>query len=253
MTMQQATIEQVDPAIIKTFQTAGHVTVPGIFTAADMDGAVAEAMDWALRVLPTLDEQDRHKYAELDKEGIPRWIDHPVRHLKSFDRIARHPRLVAVVEAIIGRGVDLYFSQIFFKPPELGTPKPAHQDNFYAGPTNPDGLVTAWIALDEATSQNGCLEFVDGSHKGPIYPHFAPPDQPFHIQIGAEALAQHRFTLAPVPKGGVSFHHGGTIHRSGSNLSDRWRRAAALTYVTKDTWFADPKLNYDRSLRVPIT
>jgi phytanoyl-CoA hydroxylase len=53
------------------------------------------------------------------------------------------------VEALIGPGVDVYFSQIFFKPPEGGSPKPAHQDNWYAGPNNVEGLVTAWIALGQ--------------------------------------------------------------------------------------------------------
>ena len=63
------------------------------------------------------------------------------------------PALVALVEQLIGPGVSVYFSQIFFKPPEGGGPKPAHQDNFYFGPTDPEGMVTAWIALDDALQQ----------------------------------------------------------------------------------------------------
>ena len=51
--------------------------------------------------------------------------------------MARSQALVSLVEALIGPGVSVYFSQIFFKPPEGGGPKPAHQDNFYFGPTDP--------------------------------------------------------------------------------------------------------------------
>ena len=45
-------------------------------------------------------------------------------------------------------------------------PKPAHQDNFYFGPTDIEGVVTAWIALDDATLENGCLYFGDGTNLG---------------------------------------------------------------------------------------
>ena len=53
------------------------------------------------------------------------------------ERLARDPRLVGLVEQILGAGVSVYFSQIFFKAPEGGGPKPAHQDNFTSGPTDP--------------------------------------------------------------------------------------------------------------------
>jgi phytanoyl-CoA hydroxylase len=45
----------------------------------------------------------------------------------------------------------------FFKPPEGGGPKPAHHDNFSFGPNDPEGVVTAGIALDDAALENGCL------------------------------------------------------------------------------------------------
>jgi ectoine hydroxylase-related dioxygenase (phytanoyl-CoA dioxygenase family) len=217
-----------------------------------MDAAVADAMQWVSELIPTLSATERAKTVEAGR-GMPRWIDHPVLKRPQFRALAAHPPLVAAVESLIGKGVDVYFSQIFFKPPEEGSPKPAHQDNFYAGPNNPDGLVTAWVALDEASPDNGCLYFVDGSHRGPIHPHSAPKNQPFHLQISEADLAPLRFAAAPVPKGGVSFHHGGTIHRSSANRSPRWRRAVAITYVTKDTYFGDPKLNYDDGARVAIT
>jgi len=234
------------------YRELGHATIEGVFTTSQMDEAVADAMRWVSELIPTLSGADRAKAVEAGSD-TPRWIDHPVLKRPHFRILAAHPPLVAAVESLIGRGVDVYFSQIFFKPPERGSPKPAHQDNFYAGPNNPEGLVTAWIALDEASLANGCLYFVDGSHRGPIYCHVAPPDQPFHLQVPAADLAPLRFSPTPVGKGGVSFHHGGTIHRSSANTSPHWRRALAITYVTKDTYFGDPKLNYDSGARVAIT
>lgn len=237
---------------LEAYLNDGHVTVPDIFDLAECDAAVADAERWSADVVAGLDEASRGKYVEAGSSR-PRWIDHPVRHRAIFEKMARAPRLTDLIEALIGPSVDVYFSQIFFKPPEGGSPKPAHQDNFYAGPNNPEGLVTAWIALDEASVANGCLYFVNGSHHGPVFPHVAPPDQPYHLQLRPDDEGRQTFTAAPVPKGGVSFHHGGTIHRSGANLSQHWRRALAITYVTRDTFFADPKLNYDRALRLQVT
>lgn len=240
---------------VETYRRDGHATLQHVFEGSAMDEATADAMRWVGEIMPTLAGADRNKVVEAGsgKDAIPRWIDHPVLKRPAFRKLAAAPALVGAVEAIIGVGVDVYFSQIFFKPPGGGSPKPAHQDNWYAGPNDPEGLVTAWVALDEASLENGCLYFVDGSHRQPLIRHFAPPDQPFHIQIDEADLRNSTFTPAPVAKGGVSFHHGGTIHRSSANHSAQWRRAVAITYVTKSTYFGDPKLNYDQSLRVAIT
>ena len=97
---------------------------------------------------------------------VLRKLDNPHAHRPAVRALARDPRLVALVEQILGAGVSVYFSQIFFKPPEGGGPKPAHQDNFYFGPTDVDGIVTAWVALDDATLENGCLYFGDGTQPG---------------------------------------------------------------------------------------
>jgi phytanoyl-CoA hydroxylase len=147
----------------------------------------------------------------------------------------------------------VYFSQVFFKAPEGGGPKPAHQDNFYFGPTDPEGLVTAWIAIDDATPENGCLFFGEGSNRGPVLRHFAPPEEPYNLQIPAAVLAAQAMTAAPVGRGGVSLHHGNTLHQSGPNHSPRWRRACALHYVRNDVEFATPALPYDHALKLRVS
>ncbi|HUN51543.1 MAG TPA: phytanoyl-CoA dioxygenase family protein, partial [Candidatus Sulfotelmatobacter sp.] len=184
---------------------------------------------------------------------VLRKLDNPHVHCEAVRRLAADPRLVGLVESAIGEGISVYFSQIFFKPPEGGGPKPAHQDNFYFGPNDRDGIVTAWVALDDATVENGCLYFGEGSNHGPVFEHVAPSDEPFNLQLTAATLAAQRMAPAPVPCGGVSFHHGNTVHQSGPNLSRRWRRACALHYVGKNTFFANPALPYDHSLVVRIT
>jgi phytanoyl-CoA hydroxylase len=124
---QTATSAKGDSRLLVAYQRDGHVTVPGIFTDAEMQAACDDAMAWVKEILPTLDDVQLRKYVEggVGKDGMPRWIDHPVRQRPLFEGLARHPKLVAVVETLIGKGVDVYFSQIFFKPPLGGSPKPA--------------------------------------------------------------------------------------------------------------------------------
>ena len=167
--------------------------------------------------------------------------------------LASDRRLVATVERFVGAGVSVYFSQVFFKPPEGGGPKPAHQDNFYFGPTDLEGVVTAWVALDDATLENGCLYFGDGTNLGPVYEHEAPVGEPYNLQLPAAILDRQPMMPAPVRKGGVSFHHGNTFHQSGPNQSTKWRRACALHYVRNDVEFATPALPYDHSLKFRVS
>jgi len=240
---------------LEAFRAAGHLTVSGVFPAAETEAAIRDVEGWSEEVLRGLSPADRAWYVEpgVAARDVLRKLDNPHFHRAVLRRLAQDPRLVDLVETIIGRGVKVVFSQIFFKAPAGGGPKPAHQDNFYFGPEDPDGLVTAWIALDDATLENGCLQFVEGSNRGPVYPHVAPPGEPFNLQLAAEELARHALAPAPVARGGVSFHHGNTIHCSAPNPSPRWRRACALHYVRNDNRFVTPALAYDESVVVRIS
>jgi ectoine hydroxylase-related dioxygenase (phytanoyl-CoA dioxygenase family) len=156
------------------------------------------------------------------------------------------------MDAVI-RDIEQWGEAFLSELPEGGGPKPAHQDNFYFGPTDIEGIVTAWIALDDSTLANGCLYFGDGTNLGPVYPHFAPEGEPFNLQLPASVLDKQPMAPAPVRKGGVSFHHGNTFHQSGPNHSARWRRACALHYVRNGIEFATPALPYDTALKLEVT
>ncbi len=233
----------------------GHVTVPGVFTAAECDAAIADITRWGEEFIAGLNAKERAWYLDrgVANAAVLRKLDNPVFHRPALRALAADPRLVELVEDIIGRGVTVYFSQIFFKPPGGGGPKPVHQDNYYFGPRDPDAVVTAWVALDDATVENGCLHFADGTHRDPVFAHVAPADEPFNLQVPAEIARRYAMTPAPVPKGGVSFHHGTVFHQSADNRSQRWRRACAIHYIANANDFATPALPYDASAAIRIS
>jgi ectoine hydroxylase-related dioxygenase (phytanoyl-CoA dioxygenase family) len=237
------------------YRHVGHLTVPGVFDRRQMAAVIEDIQSWGEEFLAELPTGQRAWYLDggVTAGAVLRKLDNPHHHRESVRELARTPALVGLVEQLIGAGVSVYFSQIFFKPPEGGGPKPAHQDNFYFGPNDPEGVVTAWIALDDATLENGCLYFGEGTNLGPVYAHVAPPGEPFNLQLPPEILARQPMAPAPVPCGGVSFHHGNTFHQSASNLSARWRRACALHYVNAGTFFENPALPYDDSLILRVS
>jgi len=245
----------MDAIDIGFYRHQGHVTVNGVFAAAEMDEVVRDIEHWGEAFLADLPAGQRAWYLDggVKARAVLRKLDNPHAHRPAVQQLARDPRLVGRVESLLGPGVSVYFSQIFFKPPEGGGPKPAHQDNFYFGPTDIEGVATAWIALDDATLENGCLYFGDGTNLGPVYAHFAPEGEPFNLQLPPAVLDKQPMAPAPVRKGGVSFHHGNTFHQSGPNLSAAWRRACALHYVRNDVEFATPALPYDSGLKLRIT
>jgi ectoine hydroxylase-related dioxygenase (phytanoyl-CoA dioxygenase family) len=237
------------------YRHVGHLTVPGVFAADQTDAVIEDIQRWGEEFLADLPIEQRAWYVDggVSARSVLRKLDNPHHFREPVRQLARSPSLVALVEQLIGPGLWVYFSQIFFKPPEGGGPKPAHQDNYYFGPNNPEGVVTAWIALDDATLENGCLYFGEGTNQGPVYPHEAPPGEPYNLQLPQAILVRQPMMPAPVLRGGVSFHHGNTFHQSGPNLSTRWRRACALHFVNAQTFFEHPALPYDDSLKLRIT
>lgn len=240
---------------ISEFRRRGHLTVADVFAPPEVERAAEDLERWGEAFRGQLSEDQRQWFLEDagagDELGPLRKLDHPAALRPVFAELARNAQLTKMVEQLIGRGVSIFFSQVFLKPPEIGGPKPIHQDNFYFGPDDPDATLAAWIAIDEATEENGCLHFADGSHLDGLLPHTAPVDEPFNLQVTGPL--QREMTPAPVPRGGVSFHHGATLHQSAPNRSRAARRAVVFHYLRNDAALTTPALEFDLSLSVRIT
>jgi ectoine hydroxylase-related dioxygenase (phytanoyl-CoA dioxygenase family) len=239
---------------IDEFRRTGHLTVRGVFSDEEIALALGDIAVWGEQFLNSLPEEKRNWYLEEAGRGQPtvRKMDNPVFHRRVFERMAKHPALVRAVQQLIGEQVSVFFSQVFMKPPEVGGKKPIHQDNYYFGPDDPDATLTAWIALDDATTENGCLFYSD-AHQSSVIPHQAPHDEPFNLQIPESIATQFKMLPAPVPRGGISFHHGNAPHQSSANRSPSPRRAVALHYIRNDARLIAPALDYDGNQIVKVT
>jgi phytanoyl-CoA hydroxylase len=140
---------------------------------------------------------------------------------------AGHPRLLSAVEALIGPGARLIQDMALLKPPFRGSEKPWHQDAAYFDWTPLTGVVGAWIALDEATVENGCMQIIPGSHLDGPTAHFHVRD----CQVPDTRVRVDRVASIPLRPGGVLFFSGLLHHGTPPNHTPRRRRALQFHYV----------------------
>jgi phytanoyl-CoA hydroxylase len=156
-----------------------------------------------------------------------------------FMGITRHPKVVSVVERILGTPLRLYNTQLFAKPAEVGTVVPLHQDAPY-WPFEPHELLSCWIALDDSTIENGCVRFKKGSHKQGVLRHVASKVKGNSLQLEDERINGFPEEAVQVPRGSCVLHHCLTAHSSEPNRSGRARRGFILIYMSPRVECTDP-------------
>lgn len=211
----------------------GWVVVEGVFQPEEADRIAALALATAEKERAIAKPGYNLDASQDGTQQAPRKIDHVFPKDEGFRRCLLDERLTRIVGSLIGAKPLLFSDQIFFKPPRYGSPKPYHQDNFYFRCHPDDQVITSWIALDDVDAANGCLRYIEGSHRGPILPHDPiPGEESYNSAPSAELIDLSKESLAPVRKGGVIFHHSKTLHTSHRNESDRWRRGYAAHWAT---------------------
>jgi non-heme Fe2+,alpha-ketoglutarate-dependent halogenase len=172
--------------------------------------------------------------------GGPLTADETSRHrsrthvlLTWVHALASHPRILDTVEGLIGPNILVFTSTWFIKEPESAAIAAWHQDATYFG-LQPYLHVTAWLALTDATAENGCMEFLPGSHERGQLPHrsgvvASSVNRARQAVDGAvdDAPAVH----APLRAGEFSLHHTLTLHRSQPNRSRGRRIGIGISYI----------------------
>ncbi|CAH1366790.1 hypothetical protein MTP99_008083 [Tenebrio molitor] len=135
-------------------------------------------------------------------------------------------------------------SMYIFKNPELGSEVIAHQDASYLY-TEPVKIVGFWLALEDATVENGCLWFSKGSHKSGVHRRYIrnPDKDSSNLLIYTSQSPHYQkngFTAVPVRKGTCILIHGQVVHYSDANKSNKSRHAYAFHVVEqKNTKYSE--------------
>jgi ectoine hydroxylase-related dioxygenase (phytanoyl-CoA dioxygenase family) len=217
----------VSEELIEEFERDGFVVVPGLLTDSEVenfgravDAAVADRSRDDLRAL-----HERSPYEQSFRQCINLWEDHPdVLPLTFHPKICEAATMLARAPAL-----RLWHDQALYKEAGGRYTEP-HQDQPY-WPMDETNTLTAWIAFDGSTRENGCMGYVPGSHRVGLrrFVNIFTADEQVKI------LEDPKIEGVPpvyieVPRGSVAFHHGLTVHMAGPNKSGRTRRVHTMIY-----------------------
>ena len=156
-----------------------------------------------------------------------------LRYDLSFLNYARDSNILDMVAQVIGPDIILWNSSFFAKPAVNGKKTPWHQDGEY-WPLRPLATCTVWLAIDEATVENGCLKFMPGSHKRKeLRPHRTNKDPNFtlHQELLESEYDDDKAVPLELEAGQMSLHDVYLLHGSEANDSGKPRRGMTMRFM----------------------
>ncbi len=215
------------------FATDGYVLLPGVLSAEEVDELRAAALRLCRGELGPVHGLEPAVAGESDDDIIRRYLCLHFPHKVSgvMNRALHHPGVVAALTQIIGPNIKAMQSMFFTK----GEGKPGqawHQDEYFI-PTRDRSLTGVWIALDDATVENGCLWVQPGSHQpGVIYPDRDQEDNRFDCSAEAYNFPyrDEDAVAVEVPAGTAVVFNGYLLHRSLPNTGRHGLRRALVNH-----------------------
>ncbi len=214
--------DAVEPALLSELQAAFAGWVE---ESRSHDAAYGETINGR----PRFDLEPGHSA----QQPALRRVNAPVEVSEAYYKAMTDSRMTDCVAALIGPNVKFHHSKINAKLPGGQTEVKWHQD-FLFTPHSNDDVITALLMIDEVTAENGALEVLPGSHRGPL--HGLWHDGVFTGAVDEEIAATCRpaAELCTGPAGAVCLMHTRLLHGSAPNLSARPRTLFISVYSAED-------------------
>ena len=226
---------------VDAFERDGYVVVPGVLTDAELerfavatDGAVATRKRSDTRAV-----EQKSRYEQSFVQCINLWEDHPEVRALTF-----HPRVAHLAAELLRTpAVRLWHDQALYKEPG-GRITDAHQDQPYWPIAEPD-TVTAWVPFDGSTIESGAMGYLPGSHRVGVrrFVNIFGADDPENLLEHGD-FAKITPVYVEVPRGGVAFHHGYTVHTAHPNQGAAMRRVHTMIYFRDGCTRGSPAFHF---------
>jgi phytanoyl-CoA hydroxylase len=226
----------LQPDDVTFYHNMGYLIVHDALTPDELDELRNEATRVCRGDLGDIRGVTPADPGESDDDVLRRYlcIHFPHKLSDVMLRYLSHPAIVEVLTKVIGPDVKCMQSMLFIKA--SGKPGQAwHQDEYFI-PTRDRSLAGAWIAMDDATVENGCLWVIPGSHRhGIIWPQHEHNDRRFDCTGEAINFPYTDDDSVPVevPAGAIVFFNGYLLHRSLPNRAKSgYRRVLVNHYMS---------------------
>ena len=227
------------PAKTQFFKDNGFLVIENGADAGVLQGLIHETVELCRGERGPIKGVTPAALGESDDDVMRRYlcIHFPHKLSQAMHAALALPAIVDVLTSVIGPNVKAMQSMLFIKA--SGKPGQAwHQDEFYI-PTRDRSLTGAWIAMDDATVENGCLWVLPGSHRrGVLYPARVQEDPRFDCTTEAFDFPYRNEDAVPVeiPAGTALIFNGYLLHRSLENSGKHgYRRAIANHYMSAES------------------
>ncbi|MCC6446187.1 MAG: phytanoyl-CoA dioxygenase family protein [Armatimonadetes bacterium] len=215
-------VDRVSPEQAAFYRENGYLKFGRIFTREEM-AALKEHVDAMIAALPP--------------GKRPEAMDRPHFEDPWLFRYLTHPRVLDVIEAFIGPDIVLWSSHFIAKPGGDGRAVPWHTDGAYWGQAlEPMEVITLWLAVDESTTENGCMRVIPGSHKNRSdslrnYEAVDHDQNVFGQELRPEFIDESKAVNLELAPGECHFHDAWTAHNSAPNLSGKRRCGYTMRYM----------------------
>jgi phytanoyl-CoA hydroxylase len=235
-------LDSINEGHLQAFRERGYLAVRHAISPDRVNASLAALSDLAVRAdtehFPGLFLQyeswvgDRAGEIPRDeRQDNIRKLMYFTGHDPRLQSVAADSRLGAVLRALIGKDELVMFQDMaLLKPPGGGREKPWHQDKAFFAIDVTTPVVGVWIALDEATPDNGCMHVIPGSHLEGPQVHFNRRD----FQICDTNVAGDRDVMVPLGPGGLLFFDGLIHHGTPANRTPHRRRALQFHYCAAE-------------------
>ena len=235
-------MSELTQAQIDAFWRDGYLLVENAVTSEQLSRLRATFLDWVeeSRAHPddygtTMDGRARFDLEPGHSAEAPalRRVQSPEEVSDAYLDVMRGARTVDIVADLLGPNLKFHHGKVNSKQPGAATKVKFHQDFPFQPMTN-DDLITALLFVDEVTLENGPLEVVPGTHKGPL--HSLWHNGIFTGAVADEVYEAHkdRIVKCTGPAGAVCLMHSSLLHGSAPNLSVQPRTLYISTYYAED-------------------
>jgi ectoine hydroxylase-related dioxygenase (phytanoyl-CoA dioxygenase family) len=234
-------------AQIDAYHTGGFLALDAITTAQEI-GWLREIYDRLFAQRAGREEGNQFDLGSSDEEGKPAVLPqilNPSKYAPELKEGLFRVNAMHIATQLLGPEAEPRGDHAIFKPARYGAPTPWHQDEAYWGEQMSYNSFSMWIPLQEATLENGCMQFIPGSHRSDVLPHHSINHDPRVHGLEMDTPPDPGAAIAcPIPAGGCTIHHNRTMHYAGPNRSDIPRRALILGFGTPAQPWIGPRRDF---------